>query len=294
MSDALRPIDKKRTVQAGAMMSGDLAYEDMWFIHTVLAQCFLPYRDQEERTWFRKDGDFSILLEAGSVEDCREKNGYKKLGLPFGAKPRLFQSYICTQAIRQKSPVIPVEHSMTGMLRELGFEARGGKRGTIQSFKDQITRFAASHFTLIGPGPKGTRTHIKSPPVKRMDVWFPSDPRQKTLWPSEIVLSDDFYFSLRDHAIPYDFRGLRNIQNKPRTMDIYLWMTQRLCRIGEKPLLLCWPELYQTFGGNSATLKVFKQKFPERFDCGLCSLSNGPNRGTRQGLSVQTIIAPCP
>ena len=135
--------------------------------------------------------------------------------MPYGPKPRLFQSYICTQVIKQQSPVIPVERSMSAMMQELGLQVTGGNRGTIKPFKEQITRFAACNFTLVGPGPRGTRRHIKTPPIKRFDVWFPPDPNQETLWPSEIVLTDDYYYSLKDHAIPFDFRALRVIQGKP-------------------------------------------------------------------------------
>src|SRR5207248_1345665 len=101
-----------------------------------------------------------------------------------GPKPRLFQSYICTQVIKQQSPVIPVESSMSAMMQELGLQVTGGSRGTIKPFKEQITRFAACNFTLVGPGPRGTRRHIKTPPIKRFDVWFPTGPKQETLWPS--------------------------------------------------------------------------------------------------------------
>ena len=44
--------------------------------------------------------------------------------------------------------------------------------------------------------------------------------------------------------------------------DIYLWMTQRLCRIPRnKPLLMRWYDLYEMFGGLS-TAKEFKRNFP--------------------------------
>jgi Plasmid encoded RepA protein len=77
------------------------------------------------------------------------------------------------------------------------------------------------------------------------------------------VLTDDYYYSLKDHAIPFDFRALKAIQAKPRAQDIYLWMTQRLCRIDKrKPLLLRWHELHEMFGGQSSP-KRFKQSFPE-------------------------------
>jgi hypothetical protein len=175
----------------------------------------------------------------------------------------LFQSYVCTQVIKQQSPVIPVERSMTAMIQELGFEPRGGRRGSIISFKDQINRFAACKFTIVGPGPRETRRHIHAEPFKRFDVWFPQDVTQGTLWPSEIVLTDEYFYSLKDHAVPYDFRALKAIQNKPRAQDIYLWMTQRLCRIPDnKPLMMRWKDLYEMFGGQSP-LKAFKRDFPK-------------------------------
>lgn len=258
----LRSIDKRRLDQMEELRSLPPGSEDIWFIHTVLAQCFLPYKDPKSRDWERKSGDFSIYLTAGKVEDPATKEA-RLVGLPFGAKPRLFQSYVCTQVIRQQSPVIPVEPSMTAMMEALGLKVTGGSQGTINRFKEQITRFAACNFTLIGPGPKGSRRHVKAPPVKRFDAWFPTHPGQEMLWPSEIVLTDDYYYSLKDHAIPFDFRGMRAIQSKPRAQDIYLWLTQRLCRLDyDKPLLMKWAELYEMFGGESP-MKEFKRKFPQ-------------------------------
>jgi Plasmid encoded RepA protein len=257
----LRPVDLRRLRQAGTRATTPPTPEAIWYIHTVLAQCFLPYRDPQTETWYRKNGEFSLLLRAGAIEMPQTPGGYREVGLPYGAKPRLFQSYLCTQALKQRSPVIHVERSMTAMLQELGFSVRGGPRGTIASFKEQITRFAACHFTIVGPGPRGTRRHCQASPIKRFDVWFPPDPNQATVWPSEIVLTDDYYLNLREHAIPFHFQALKTIQNKPRAQDISLWMTQRLCHLAKgKPLLLRWESLYEMFGGE-LSLKHFKSKF---------------------------------
>ena len=264
MSDVipLRPIDQKRLDAIYERSVSDLKSSDVWYMHTVLAQCFLPYRDPKDDRWIRVNGDYKIVLISGVTEDPNDPQEVRVAGLPYGAKPRLFKSYICTQAIRHQSPVIPVERSMTAMMQELGIATTGGKKGNIRTFKDQISRFAACKFTIIGPGPKGTRRHVNAEPFRQFDVWFPPDPDQGTLWPSEIVLTDDYYYSLKDHAIPYDFRAIKPIQNKPRALDIYLWMTQRLCRIPEhKPLFMTWPMLYEMFGGKSS-LKEFKRKFP--------------------------------
>ena len=149
------------------------------------------------------------------------------------------------------------------MMLELGIGTSGGKKGNIEPFKEQITRFAACKFTIVGPGPHGGYRHINAEPIKHFDVWFPSNPDQGSVWPSEIVLTDDYYYSLRDHAVPYDFRAIKPIQNKPRALDIYLWMVNRLHRIdARKPLFMRWVGLYEMFGGKS-TLKKFKQNFPD-------------------------------
>jgi hypothetical protein len=144
-----------------------------------------------------------------------------------------------------------------------GIRRYRGKYGTINSFKEQITRFAACHFSIIGPGPKGTYSHVKTAPIRCFDVFFSEDRHQGTLWPSEIQLTSDFYASLKDHAIPFDFRALKPIQAVARAIDIYLWMTQRLFRIDPaKPLLLRWPTLHEMFGGELAK-KAFRHGFPE-------------------------------
>lgn len=258
----LRPIDQKRLDAVWERTTTERQSSDVWYIHTVLTQCFLPYRNPKRRDWVRRSGDYSIALTAGVITDPEGPEGVKIAGLPFGAKPRLFQNYVCTQAIRHQSPVIPVERSMTAMMGELGITPSGGPKGNITPFKEQITRFAACKFTIIGPGPKGTWRHVNAEPFRHFDVWFPPDPGQAMLWPSEITLTDDYYYSLKDHAIPYDFRAFKVIQNKPRAMDICHWLTQRLCRIDErKPLFMTWKMLYEMFGGV-LTLYDFKKKFP--------------------------------
>jgi len=256
---ALRPIDEHRLARMQEFYSDVPTGDDIWFVHTVLAQCFLPYRDPKSHHWEKTNGDYGIILTSGPIKDPKEKR-MVDVGIPYGAKPRLFQSYICTQAIKQRSRSLLVEPSMSAMMTELGLRVTGGKEGTINRFKDQITRFASCHFTITGPGKHGGEKYVKAPPIESFEVWFPKNPNQTTLWPSEIQLTQKYYDSLIDHAIPYDFRGLRLIQNKPRAQDIYLWMTQRLCRLN-KPLLMKWQDLYEMFGGQ-ATFYKFKEKFP--------------------------------
>jgi hypothetical protein len=259
----LRPVDRKRLDRLQERTENPLTHDSIGYVHTILTQCFLPYKDPKATHWKRKNGKYSIILTAGFLDDPAEDGDIIPLGLPFGAKPRLFQSYVCTKAIKHQSRVIPVERSMTAMIHELGFDARGGKRGSINSFKEQINRFARCRFDIvILDGEASTQTYIKAEPIESFKVWFAQNPDQHSFWPSEIVLTDQFYQSLKEHAVPHDFRALAAIQNKPRAIDIYLWMTQRQCRIPHhKPLLMRWKDLHEMFGGQSPR-KAFKRDFP--------------------------------
>jgi hypothetical protein len=259
----LRPVDRKRLDRLQQRTENPLTSDAIGYVHTILAQCFLPYKDPKVTHWKRKNGKYSIILTAGFLDDPAEGGDIIPLGLPFGAKPRLFQSYVCTKAIKHQSRVIPVERSMTAMIHELGFDVRGGKRGSINSFKDQINRFARCRFDIVILDAEASmQTYIKAEPIESFKVWFAQDPHQHSFWPSEIVLTDQFYQSLKEHAVPHDFRALAAIQNKPRAIDVYLWMTQRLCRIPRhKPLLMRWKDLHEMFGGQSPP-KAFKRDFP--------------------------------
>jgi hypothetical protein len=257
----LRPIDRKRLDSLQERADNPLTLDNIGYVHTVFSQCFLPYKDPKTTLWQRKNGICSILLTAGALID--PVAGPIALGLPYGAKPRLFQSYICTKAIKHQSRVIPVERSMSAMIHELGFEVRGGKRGSVASFKDQINRFARCRFDIVISISEGKQRYIKAEPIESFEVWFSPNPEQMGLWPSEIVLTERFYQNLKEHAIPHDFRAMAAIQNKPRAIDIYLWLTQRLCRLPHnKPLLMRWPDLHEMFGGESP-LKAFKRDFPK-------------------------------
>jgi hypothetical protein len=150
-----RPVYKKRMQCLFERSETPLESSDIWYLHTTLCQCFLPYQDPKADEWQRTNGDFSIALVAGHLRDPENDQPLRRVGLPYGPKPRLFQSYICMKAIKHQSPIVPVERSMSDMMHMLGLAVTGGRYGTIRMFKEQIIRFAACHFTIVGPGPKG-------------------------------------------------------------------------------------------------------------------------------------------
>ncbi len=267
LPDTLRPIDKQRIASLVERQEQKNQEREIWFTHSIFTQCFLPYRDPKDTQWIKRNGKYSIILTAIALDHPSMPIPGKVLGLPFGSKPRLFQSYYCTMAIQHQSPVIPVERSMTAMMKKLRISVGGGPNGYIKPFKEQIMRYAACHFRIAGPklrGETNVHTHINAEPFKVFDVWFPDDPQQETLWPTEIILNTDFYESLKEHAVPFEIEAAIPIKNNARALDIYLWLTQRLCRIDrDKPLFMTWQMLFDQFGGGQGELRSFKKPFEQ-------------------------------
>lgn len=83
----LRAVDRKRLDHLQDRTENPLVREDIWYIHTVLAQCFLPYRDPKTRDWTRKNGNYSIFLTAGLINDPRSPSNLQIVGLPYGESP---------------------------------------------------------------------------------------------------------------------------------------------------------------------------------------------------------------
>jgi hypothetical protein len=98
--------------------------------------------------------------------------------------------------------------------------------------------------------------------IHKFDVWFPADHRQRVLWPSEIVLSDEFFTSLRAGALPLDPRAVRALQHSARALDLYTWLTHRLPRVkGSNGDRVSWAALRGQFGGDTTDARNFRKDF---------------------------------
>jgi hypothetical protein len=255
-SDSLSPTEE-RIADAAMEIVGEQNPEDLAFLHSVLAQCGLPYRDPGTRDYIRENGKASLVVTAGHLFDPVGKKLVLQ-GVPYGAKPRLLLIHLCTEAVRTQSPKIEIAESMTGFMRDLGLKVTGGRKGTIGSFKEQLNRLAASRMQLVMALEERAVVVNPAPFIKQFDVWFPEDPRQRMLWPSEVTLSGEFFETLRDHALPLDPRGLRALQHSARALDVYTWLTARLPRVKRRGGdFVSWRALQTQFGPDIADHRNF-------------------------------------
>ena len=131
---------------------------------------------------------------------------------------------------------------MTAMMQELGLRSHRGQRGHHPGIsKSKLPALQPAILPLLALALEGARRHIKRrTDSKDLTYGFHLTPTKTLYGLLKSCLTDEYFYSLKDHAIPFDFRALKApFKNKPRAQDIYLWMTQRLCRIDERKPLLC-------------------------------------------------------
>jgi hypothetical protein len=229
------------------------------FLHSIQCQCGIPYKNPGEGVleWDRKQGHASLRIEAGSAIDPRTGD-FVRLGLPYGEKPRLVLIHLATEAVRTGSPVVDVEESMTAFARSLGLETNGQQ---LRALKDQLARLAAATIRM-GVVEEGRAVQVNTQFVSAFDLWFPKQADQRVLWPSTVRLSEEYFQSLGQHAVPLDARAVAALASSSMALDVYVWLAQRLHRIPPgKPQFVDWNSLHEQFGQGFARIRDFRRRF---------------------------------
>lgn len=248
---------KKRLDAATAILS--TRPEQIDFLHTVQCQCGIPFGNpgDEVREWERKQGLATLRIEAGSAYDPGTGK-FLKQGLPYGEKPRLVLIHLATEAIRTGSPVVDVEDSMTAFARALGISINGPH---LKHLKDQLSRLASATVRM-GMVEGGRAVQVNTQIVSAFDLWYPTEPGQRVLWPSTVRLSAEYFASLGRHAVPLDRRAVGALAGSALALDIYTWLAQRLHRVTPgRPQFVPWSAVYDQFGQGYARVRDFRRRF---------------------------------
>ncbi len=245
---ALPPGQRRRQRTAEILTLDNPTQGDLRHIHPILAICGLPYERQpiEKREFERKHFNMSLDVSAGSL---RSPDGQKIMQpLPHGTKARLILTHLCSEAILQKSSTVEIADSLTGFVRDIGFPDSGGKKGPLTAFKEQLNALAACNMRLSFFGGGRVSTRLISP-ISAMEIWLPTSPDQRSLWPSTVTFSNEMYESLKEHAMPINTRVIKTFAGSARKLDLYFWFSYRISNI-EEPLAISWKAMRDQFGGN--------------------------------------------
>lgn len=261
--------------------------KEIGFQHTVLCQTALPHRPTKARTWEREQGNVSLSIEAGRI-----KRGQKwvELLLPYGEKPRLLLIHLNSEAVRTSSPIIDIGRSMTGFIKTLGIEPNGAH---IHAFKDQALRLATANIRFaVGDGKASVQGQMQI--VKAFALW-PQDQHQRSIWPTTLRLSDDYFNALQGHAVPLDQRAVMALRGSSLLLDIYGWMAQRLHRIpASRPQHISWPAVKSQFGVNYGRERAFRGKFTKALDVVQAAYPAARFEVTDDGLTLFHSPSPVP
>jgi Plasmid encoded RepA protein len=226
----------------------------MVFTHSVLCQVGLPRARVEGREFLRQSGAAWLCVQAGYLDEGR---GPILQPVPYGVIPRLTFAWASTFAVRHKERAIPMGDSAAEFLRILGMASDGRRYSALRM---QIHATAAARLQL---GFKG-RTY-NGQPIQQFDAWVAdraSD--QRALWPGVMLLSEDYYGSLLESAVPLDNRALQALKGSSLALDVYAWLAHRLHRIEGRGVVLHWKPLREQFAQEYTGKdpdKDFKKKF---------------------------------
>jgi len=234
--------------------------EDRGYMHSIMCQVGLPRSQVEGTSFERTSGGAGLLVEAGKLWDGKQ---FVQQPIPYGPMPRLVLAWMNTYAVRFNTSEIPVGDSASEFLRMLGKSTNGGKRGAFTTFKKQVQALSACRMTL-GFNANGMAHTYEGKPIKHFEAWIAASEDQRPLWPGSVTFSEDYYQTLKAHAVPLDLRAFMALKGSAWAMDVYAWLAQRLHRIEGRPVILHWASLRaqfaQEYEGKDAD-KDFKKKF---------------------------------
>ena len=254
---SLRQPSRKR-VERYVNFAEEISRDDLAFTHTVFVQCFFPVRHSKKTGDIHQliHGNVSLLVRAGLLMDPNNRQKWEHREVPAGPKARLILSYINDRAIRTKSPIINMGHSMREFMGRNGISI-GGRNG--HELVREAKNIAAADI-IIGTWEDDTARQDKMTIAKSISFWIEKDYRQHTLWQPEMELSGDYFQVLQTHRVPTVFPVLATLQDNPRAMDVYTWLCYRLPRV-KTPTPIPYRHLHPIFGHGIKQLKHFKPEF---------------------------------
>ena len=219
------------------------------FMARALTQATMPHKKTMEYAFERTNGAFTLSILAPP-----------KIGLPYGTVPRLLMAWVTTEAVRKRERELLLGESLSGFMSELGLVPTGGRWGSITRLKEQMRRlFASSISCTYDDGDSWVLENIHVVDGARL-WWSPKAPEQITIWQSTVTLSERFFDEVISHPIPIDMRAIKTLKRSPMALDIYCWLTYRMCYL-RRETNIPWVALQTQFGAEYSRVRDFKKYF---------------------------------
>ena len=240
LARAAREIEAQGALEAGAL----------GFLGRELVQATLPHRDLKQPSFDRRNGAFRLSIYS-----------HPSVGLPYGRYARLLLIWVCSEAVRTRSPVLDLGPTLSGFMQQLGLIPSGGDWGTIHRLRDQMKRlFSATVCCTYEPSTERLWHEVGFRLAEDTRLWWSRrDPEQLAGQGSTVELSPRFFASVIERPIPIDLRAIRALRSV-MALDIYVWLTHRNSYL-KRPTEIPWEVLQRQFGTGFSRTPAFKAAF---------------------------------
>lgn len=262
--------------------------DDACFLHTVLCQVGMPRKKTEALQFERTNGSASLLLTAGKLWDGRQ---WVQQLLPYGPKPRVVLINLTSAAVKTGSPVVDVGRSTREFMTRVGLDPQGSE---YRSLRRQLAALSVCRMQL-GATFRDRIVNVNTQPISRFDVWLVPDMNQRTLWPGQVELSQEYFQGLQEFAVPLDERAVAALRGSALALDLYSWLAHRLCRIrqpGGVPIR--WQAIKSQFGQEYRNLDDFRKEARSAFRQVLQVYRSAKVEETPEGLRLRESPPPIP
>ena len=246
---------QRRLLKAGCAIR-DAPPDRIAFVHSAFCHVGLPRKASDDRVFERRSGHVNIRIEAGSSSDGI---GKREPQLPYGVLPRLILIHLSTESVRTRSRRVDFE-STRHLLTTLGLQTSGGARGGYRNVPCQLEALSTFRISL-GFQADGLSAGVECEPVELVGVPWRSPERSDSTRRIVLQLSEPFYASLIERAVPFDPRALAALKHSALAIDVYAWLAHRLCRVNRvQGSKVSWYNLREQFGQEYRNSRDFKRE----------------------------------
>lgn len=235
------------------------------YLARLWCQTSLPYRDPGDvSAWGRRNGALSLVVQPGMTID--PSGVPRSIGFPYGTVPRLLLTWLSTEAVRTREPVLVMGESISAFMASLGLAPTGGRNGTITRLKKQMERLFLASMTVRWDGSADRQAGGRINVASSYDLWW-SDTRPElpTLLPSTVRLSEEFFREVTEHPVALDLNALRVLRGSALRLDIYAFLCHRMSYL-RRTTTIPWEALRGQFGSTLGADKNGRARFKQEFE----------------------------
>ena len=200
-----------------------LESDDVGFLHSILAQCYLPQKRLPLDTprYETRHGLVSLSVTPGQTLG---EDGWEPLPIPWGLDGRLILIYITAIVTRYNTRNVYMGRSFRHFAECVGVPY-GGK--TARRIREQFEAVAAAQIWLGEYESGGQKNWRRGVVANRYGLWTKQDCSRPHRWIQELEVSAEYYQALQNHKMPINLGHIRELRRSPALVDLYLFLSYR-------------------------------------------------------------------